>query len=64
MGERSLTGLLAERLDMRYSAACSRCDLQVGVDNQEALDEMIERLDGGEACTSPLGHDLSQVFPP
>ena len=48
---------------MRYSANCSRCNLQVSVDDQAALDEVIERLDGGEACASPLGHELSQVLP-
>lgn len=48
---------------MRYTAVCRNCELQVSVENQDALDELIDRLDGSDACRGGE-HSLRQVLPP
>lgn len=48
----------------RYSAICRHCSLEVVVQNQDALDEVIDTLDGSSACRNAEGgHDMKQVFP-
>lgn len=48
---------------MRYSATCRRCDLQVSTENQPALDEVMDALEGAD-CRDERGHELRQVLPP
>lgn len=49
---------------MRYVATCRFCDLQVAVDNQPALELVIDRLEQTNGCTLDRGHQLRQVMPP
>jgi hypothetical protein len=48
---------------MRYTAVCRNCPLQVSVENQAALDELIDALDESDACRGGR-HSLRQVLPP
>ena len=46
-----------------HVAFCDRCNLEIGVDNQAALDQVIEHLDGGDSCDDSRGHNLFQTKP-
>lgn len=51
-------------MSMRYTATCRRCSLQVGTENQAALDELVDALQGAGGCEDDRGHDLRQILPP
>lgn len=48
----------------RHTAICRHCPLEVAVQTQDALDDVIDVLEGGASCPyAESGHDLKQVFP-
>ena len=50
--------------DHEFVARCSNCGLQVGVDNQAALEEAVRTLlPAAESCTERQTHDFEQVRP-
>ena len=50
--------------DHEFVAQCSNCGLQVGGDNQAALEEAVRRLlAADESCTGDQAHDFEQARP-
>lgn len=50
-------------MSLAHSAVCLYCSLQVSTENEEALQEVIDVLDGTNNCEGPDGHELRPIFP-
>lgn len=51
-------------VDHEFVARCEHCALQIGVDNQAALEEVVRQLlTADESCTDHQTHEFQQVRP-